>query len=134
MANLPEYKLKIFTDALQAHFDQQANSDFAENDLAIYDDDWLLHDESGDDIAADLIKVQHEIRKGRRKLAQQKWRQTEAGKAATKAWNESKQAKEAKKAWLHSETGRAAKKRERKTWKKTETGKLSTNATKRKQP
>jgi hypothetical protein len=153
MVHLAEYKLKIFTDALQIHFDQEPISDIAEDDLAVFAGDWTLYNESGSDIAADLIEVQRGIRKGRRKLAQQKRNKTEAGKAAKKAWNASTQAKEAKQAWRHSEAGKEAKqawrhsepgkeakkawrrssKASKKTWKKSETGKLSTNATKRKQ-
>jgi hypothetical protein len=59
----------------------------------------LFADESGGDIAVRLIKA----RKGRRKLAQQKYNQTEAGRTAKMASN---------KIWQQSKTGRAAKRRE----------------------
>ena len=88
MAVLADWELKILVDALQALIDQEPWCDLADDDfdsLSEFDG----FDEADVNILTDMRLAYGEIVKSRRKAAQQAWRRTEAGKAASKAWNES---------------------------------------------
>jgi hypothetical protein len=139
--------LKIFVDALQALFDKEPMPDFADDDFAASAEDFSPYDESGgaEDIRRDLIDAHHGLTKSRRKIAQKKWNESEAGKAFAETWRQSDACKAAKAAWKLSDAGKASRqvsrhawkksdagKASKKAWKLSETGKASTNTTSRK--
>jgi hypothetical protein len=91
---LPEYKLKIFTDALIVLYEAEGLNAAIVEDIFAAPDNFLdsLYDESGDDIVADLGEIQTGIRKAQRTTSRRKYAQSEQGKIprkmAQKAWSE----------------------------------------------
>ena len=124
---MPEYKLKIITDALIAlETDATLNAAIVDDELAsVAEDLGDRFDESGDDIAADLVGIQTSLRKARRTTSRKKYAQTERGKAiiaaAKKIWRQSDAGKAAARRYRQSDAARAAKK----AWKKSTDGKAS---------
>jgi hypothetical protein len=148
LADIPEYKLKIFVDALQALFDKEPPvSDFADplgilrssamqDDFAVLVEDFPSYDQSdgvSDDIQRDLLEVCRGQTKSRRKTAQKKWNESDAGKASIQASREAWALSDAGKAsiqasreaWAQSDAGKVSRQVSRQAWRQSDAGKIS---------
>src|SRR5438105_4742787 len=90
MANIPDYKLKIFIDELIANFNQEPSFDIVDDELAF--PEWP--DDSEEPIeeslwAGQLANALQARRKAAKKNSQKAWKQSPAGKASAKAWKKS---------------------------------------------
>jgi hypothetical protein len=113
MPDIPEYKLEIFTDALIALETEASVTDVVDDEFSFVAEDIVdRFDESGADIAADLIEIQTGFRNGRRAKSQRKYVQSDRGKAivaaAQKIWRQSDAGKAAAAARRQSAAGQAA--------------------------
>lgn len=92
MADIADYKIKIFVDALVSHFDQEPNFDIADDDMTLWPDYALDAELAETDIAHDLTALYRNRSAGWRAASRKKYAQSERGKntnaAAKKAWNE----------------------------------------------